>query len=183
MAEETENPEPASESEQADATTEELVAALTEAQAEAAANRDQFLRAAAELENFRKRAARDVESARKFGLEAFAGELLQVRDSLELGLAATDGQEASVESLREGTGMTLRLLEQVMEKFGIAQIDPTGEPFDPELHEAMVMIESDAAPNSVVEVVQKGYQLNERLLRPARVVVARKADEESRDTA
>ena len=161
---------------------EELKAALAEAEERAGSLQDQFLRSAAELENFRKRAARDLENARKFGLETFAAELLQVRDSLELGLAATGAEDASVDSLREGTEMTLRLFEQVMEKFNIVQIDPQGEVFDPEVHEAMVMLESDAEPNTVIEVIQKGYRISERLLRPARVVVAKEAGE-SRDTA
>ncbi|MDH3588962.1 MAG: nucleotide exchange factor GrpE [Gammaproteobacteria bacterium] len=160
----------------------ELSAALAAAEAQAGASQDQFLRAAAELENFRKRAARDLDHARKFGLESFAAELLQVRDSLELGMEAGE-EDASVAALLEGTAMTLRLFEQVMDKFGIVQIDPQGEAFNPELHEAMVMLESDAPPNTVVEVVQKGYQINERLLRPARVVVAKEAAGESGDTA
>ncbi|MDH3647409.1 MAG: nucleotide exchange factor GrpE [Gammaproteobacteria bacterium] len=161
-------------------TVESLQAALVDAEAQMQTSQDQFLRAAAELENFRKRAGRDLEFARKYGLETFAAELLQVRDSLELGLAA---EEASLESLHEGTEMTLRLFGQVMKKFGIVQIDPKGEPFDPLLHEAMVMLESDAEPNTIIEVVQKGYQINDRLLRPARVVVAKAAEENSGDTA
>lgn len=160
-----------------------LRAELARARTQIQAGEDRLLRTAAELENFRKRAARDLEHARKFGLESFAGELLQVRDSLELGLAAASGTDATLKSLQEGTEMTLRLLCQVMEKFGIVQISPQGEVFDPLFHEAMVMLESDAEPNTVVEVVQNGYQINDRLLRPARVAVAKAAQGKSRGTA
>lgn len=170
-----EQAEPVSASLPADAGPEELAAALAEAEARAEENWARCLRTAAELDNVRKRAARDVERARNFGLEPFAAELLQVRDSLEMGLQAAD-EEATVEALREGTVMTLRQLEAAMEKFGVEQIDPLGQPFDPTLHEAMVTQPSEAAPDTVLEVVQKGYTLNGRLLRPARVIVARAPD-------
>ncbi len=145
--------------------------ALAAAEAKAAENWDRYLRAAAELENVRKRAARDVEKARKFALEDFGRELLGVRDSLEMGIQA--GANADAAALLEGKEATLKLLRTTMERFGIEEIDPLGEPFDPELHEAMTMQPSaDAEPGSVLNVVQKGYQLNGRLLRPAMVVVA-----------
>ncbi len=154
----------------------ELEQALAAAEARAEDNWNRCLRAVAELENVRKRTSRDLERARKFGLEPVFNELLPVRDSLEMGLAAAD-EEPGVEALREGTEATLRQLEQVMEKFNVEAIDPQGEPFDPNMHEAMVTQPStEAAPNSVIEVVQKGYQLNGRLLRPARVIVARAPD-------
>lgn len=144
---------------------------VDELKAKAEEHWDRYLRAAAELENVRKRAVRDVENARKFALENFGRDLLDVRDSLEMGLAAADNADA--DALREGSEATLKLLETVMERFGVEQIDPQGEPFDPELHEAMTMQPSaDAEPNSVLTVIQKGYSLNGRLLRPARVVVA-----------
>jgi len=137
-------------------------------------NWEKYLRAAAELENVRKRAARDVENAHKFALERFAGELLAVRDSLEMGLAA--GEDANAESLRQGKEATLKLLTGVMERFGVEEVDPLGEPFDPALHEAMTMQPSDELePGSVLTVFQKGYALNGRLLRPARVVVVAEA--------
>ena len=140
-------------------------------QAKADENWDRYLRAAAELENVRKRAIRDVEKARKYALENFGRDLLDVRDSLEMGLAAADGADASV--ILDGSQATLKLLETVMERFGVEQIDPEGEPFDPAQHEAMTMQPSaDAEPNSVLTVIQKGYSLNGRLLRPARVIVA-----------
>lgn len=134
-------------------------------------NWDKYVRAVAELDNVRKRAQRDVDNARKFALERFCGELLAVRDSLELGLGAA--QQADVNALREGSEATLKLLVATMEQFGVVEIDPLGEPFDPEMHEAMTMQPSaDAEPGSVLTVFQKGYTLNGRLLRPARVVVA-----------
>ena len=144
---------------------------LETALAKAGENWERYLRAAAELDNVRKRASRDVEKARKFALESFGRDLLDVRDSLEMGLAAAETADA--DSLREGSAATLKLLETVMERFGVEQLDPAGEPFDPELHEAMTMQPSaDAEPNSVLTVIQKGYTLNGRLLRPARVIVA-----------
>jgi molecular chaperone GrpE len=145
--------------------------ALAELQARVDENWDKFLRASAELENVRKRAARDVENAHKFALERFAGDLLTVCDSLEMALGT--GDEATVDSLKEGSEATLKLLGSVLARFGIEEVNPEGEPFDPELHEAMTMQPSDdVEPGSVVTVFQKGFTLNGRLLRPARVVVA-----------
>ncbi|MEM8984803.1 MAG: nucleotide exchange factor GrpE [Pseudomonadota bacterium] len=154
--------------------------ALAEAEAKAAEHWDRYLRTAAELENVRKRAARDVDQARKFAVERFAGDLLAVADSLSMGLEAAES--SSVDRLREGTEATLKLLNQVFERFGIAVVDPHGEPFNPEQHEAMTMQPSpDAEPGSVLAVVQRGYTLNGRLLRPARVVVAAEVPETSND--
>ena len=144
-------------------------------EAKANENWDKYLRAAAELENVRKRAARDVENAHKFALERFAGELLAVRDSLEMGLAT--GEDVDIDSLRQGKEATLKQLVAVMERFGVEELDPLGEPFDPTLHEAMTTQPSaDAEPGSVLTVYQKGYALNGRLLRPARVIVAAEGD-------
>ncbi len=124
----------------------------------------------AETENIRKRAGRDVENAHKFALERFGKELLGVKDTLEMGLAV---EGASVDSLLEGSNATLKLLASTLERFGIVEVDPAGEPFDPEFHEAISMQPSDdVEPGSVVAVVQKGYTLNGRLLRPAMVIVA-----------
>ena len=140
-------------------------------QALANANWDKYLRTAAELENMRKRAARDMENARKFALERFATELLAVRDSLEMGLQAAEGANAA--DLAEGSKATLKQLVATMERFGVREVDPQGEPFDPALHEAMTMQPTtEVEPNTVLTVFQKGYTLNGRLLRPARVVVA-----------
>jgi molecular chaperone GrpE len=143
--------------------------ALAQAQATAQENWNKYLRAVAELDNVRKRTARDVEQARRFGVERLAGELLAAVDSLEMGLEAATG--ASVESLLEGKRATLRLLRAALEKA------PAGQAFDPQLHEALGMQPAPAAePGSVIAVVQKGYQLNGRLLRPARVIVAAAAE-------
>lgn len=140
-------------------------------QAKADENWDKYLRAAAELENVRKRASRDVDNARKFAIERFAAEMLAVHDSLELGLQADT--KADAEQLKAGSEATLKLLSTSMERFGVVEVDPQGEPFDPELHEAITMQPSgDVEPGTVLTVFQKGYTLNGRLLRPARVVVA-----------
>ncbi|MDD3517947.1 MAG: nucleotide exchange factor GrpE [Chromatiales bacterium] len=150
-----------------------LLKQLEEAQAEAQQQRDALLRTQAEMDNLRKRMARDMENAHKYALERFAAELLGVRDSLELGVDAAQ-EAADVAKIREGTELTLRLLAQAMTKFGIEEIDPRGERFDPEQHQAMSMQESsEHAPNTVLAVMQKGYRLNDRLLRPAMVVVCR----------
>ncbi len=148
-----------------------LRAALEAAEARALESRDLYLRALAELENVRKRAARDVEQAHKFGLERVANDLIAVKDGLELGLAS---ENADAEALRTGTETTLKLLVKAFDNAGLSEIDPQGEPFNPELHEAMIAQPSaDHVPDTVIQVIQKGYQLNGRLLRPARVVVAK----------
>jgi molecular chaperone GrpE len=145
-------------------------AALAEVQAKADENWERYVRALAEADNIRKRAGRDVEHAHKFALERFGKELLGVKDTLEMGLAI---EGASVESLLEGSNATLKLLASTLERFGIVEVDPAGEPFDPDFHEAISMQPSDdVEPGSVVTVVQKGYTLNGRLLRPAMVIVA-----------
>lgn len=134
-------------------------------------NWEKYLRAVAELENFRKRAARDLENTRKYAIDRFAGELLGVADSLEMGIAA--GAAADATSLLEGKQATLKQLRKVLGDFGVEEIDPQGERFDPEFHEAMTMQPSaEAEPGSVLTVIQKGYRINGRLLRPARVIVA-----------
>lgn len=151
----------------------ELAAALEAAKAEAQANWDRLLRVQADAENERRRMEKDLDKARKFALQDFAMELLGVRDSLELGVAAAQDTDDTAK-IREGTELTLNMLVQAMEKHGIEEIDPVGERFNPDLHQAMGMQESEtAAPNTVLHVVQKGYRLNERLLRPAMVMVAK----------
>jgi molecular chaperone GrpE len=155
-----------------------LQEALDEASAQAADNWDKFMRSQAELDNIMKRTKRDLENAHKYGLEKFINELLPVRDSLEMGLDHAEGEDVDLTKLKEGSELTLRMLAQVMEKFNVSQIDPRGEAFNPEMHEAMAMVPSDeVAPNNVLDVIQKGYQLNERLIRPARVVVAKAVEE------
>jgi molecular chaperone GrpE len=147
---------------------------LKEARDEAAAHLDDLLRAKAEMENLRKRAARDVENAHKFGLERFMNELLPIRDSVELGLNAADDAEVDAEKLREGLELTLKLLDTATEKFGLEEVNPEGQSFDPEYHQAMSTQEvAGREPGTIVTVVQKGYLLNGRLLRPAMVIVAK----------
>lgn len=132
-----------------------------------------YLGAHAEMENLRKRAERDVQNAHKFALERFFNELLPARDSLELGLAATSNDAVDVARLREGVELTLRQLAAAMEKFGARELHPLGAKFNPNEHEAMAMTPTDqAAPNTVIQVLQKGYLLNDRLIRPAKVLVA-----------
>jgi len=144
---------------------------LAKLQAKVDANWDRYLRAAAEVENVRKRAVRDVSQARKYAIESFGRDLLAVVDSLEMGLAAADS--ANAESLLQGNKATLKLLMTTLERFGVVLLDPEGEPFDPELHQAISMQTSQTVePGSVLKVIQKGYSLNGRLLRPASVVVA-----------
>ena len=151
--------------------TPDAASELEDVQKKADENWNRYLRAAAELENVRKRAARDVENAHRFALENFGRDLLAVKDSLEIGLDVA--ASADVDSLREGSEATLKLLATTLERFGIVEVDPLGEPFDPELHEAMtVQPSAEAEPGSVLTVIQKGYTLNGRLLRPARVIVA-----------
>jgi molecular chaperone GrpE len=134
-----------------------------------------YLGAHAEMENLRKRTERDVQNAHKFALERFCSELLPVRDSLELGLAAAD-HAVDIVQLREGVDLTLKQLAAAMEKFGVREVNSQGARFDPNLHEAMAMAPTDQAePNTVIQVVQKGYTLNERLIRPAKVIVAQAA--------
>ena len=158
------------------AAVERLTAELAAAQAQLTEARDAQLRAYAEMENVRKRAQRDVEAAHRFAIERFALDLIEVRDTLELGIASAG---ASPEAARfvEGMQATMRVLDKAFEKAGIAVIDPLGQPFNPEVHEAMTTQPSfEHPPGQVVAAIQKGYMLNGRLLRAARVVVARAPD-------
>jgi molecular chaperone GrpE len=158
---------------EAAATAEELQLMLEDARNKADDNWNQLLRAKAEQENLARRHERELENAHKFALERFATDILAVRDSMELGLQAANNEGADVDSLRQGTELTLKLLSDVMEKFKIVQIDPEGEPFNPEFHQAMsTQPRDDVPPNTVIAVMQKGYILNERLIRPAMVMVS-----------
>ena len=133
-----------------------------------------LLRAKAEMDNARKRAERDVENAHRFGVERLVAELLPIKDSMELGVAACGNEGANLDSVREGVELTLRMLHSALEKFGVTEIEPTGEAFNPEFHQAMSMQEvPGVAAGRVVAVVQRGYLLNDRLVRPAMVVVSR----------
>ena len=167
----------ASDSEEAPSAEEALIEALRTAQEHldrALRAEDEVLRARAETENVRRRMARDVEGARKFALERFVSDLLPVKDSLEAGLDASVKEGASAAGIAEGIELTLRMLVQAMEKSGVEVVDPAGQPFDPQFHQAMTMQESDTAESgTVLTVVQKGCLLNERLVRPAMVIVAK----------
>jgi molecular chaperone GrpE len=163
------------ESNAAAADIDSLRKALSVAEESARTQRDQYLRAMAEMDNVRKRAQRDIESAHRYALEGFASELLPVRDGLEQ--AVRQGVQADAKTLLDGQHATLKLLDRAFEKFSIRALDPVGEKFDPALQEAVLMQPSDSAePNTVLQVVQTGYELKGRLLRPARVIVAKSND-------
>lgn len=152
----------------------ELEAALAASEATVSGQKDAVLRAKASEENIRRRAAQDVEKAHKFALNKFANELLPVADNLERAIGAADKESEATKALVEGVEMTLTSFTAALEKSGIKQINPKGETFNPELHQAMTMIDVPGAePNSVIDVMQKGYEMNGRLLRPAMVVVAK----------
>jgi molecular chaperone GrpE len=156
-------------------TEQSLRKALAAAEESVRSQRDQYLRALAELDNVRKRAQRDIEGAHRYALEGFATELLAVRDGLEQ--AVRQGSTADAATLLAGQEATLKLLDRAFEKFSIKTLEPVGERFDPAQHEAVLMQQSDSAePDSVLQVVQTGYELKGRLLRPARVIVAKAAD-------
>lgn len=195
MAQENETPEepnkqPESATESAEASESQagvdadalsIEAQLEAARAEAADSADKFLRAKAESDNIRRRAEQEVANARKFAVESFAAELLAVKDSLELAAQVEiegDNNEA-LAKMREGLGLTLKQLEAAFEKFSISVVAPeSGEKFDPERHQAMSMVESaDIAPNHIIQSIQAGYLIHERLLRPAMVIVAKAASE------
>mgnify|MGYP001545079094 FL=1 len=152
----------------------ELLQQLKDAEKKAEENWELLLRTKAEMENLRKRTEKDLEKAHKYGIEKFVSEMLPVKDSMEMGLAA---QDATVESLHEGMELTMNMFNSALEKLSVKEINPLNEAFDPELHQAMTMQESDEVEaNTVLAVMQKGYQLNERLVRPAMVVVSKKPE-------
>lgn len=152
---------------------EQLVEQLEAARAKADEHWDQLVRTKAQMDNLSKRHQRELENAHKYGLDKFVGELLGVWDSLELGHAAAQDENADVSKLLEGTELTLKMMSDAMSKLGVEQLDPMNEPFNPELHQAMSMQpRDDVPPNTVVAVVQKGYTLNGRLVRPAMVMVS-----------
>lgn len=169
-------------SENGEHSPEQLALQLQEATKKAEENWDKAVRAIAEMENMKKRTQKDLENAHKYALENFARELLPILDSLELGIQAAAGDSPELVKLREGSELTLKQFQAVLKKFNIEEIDPQGEPFNPELHQAMSMQStSEFPPNTVTTVHQKGYTLNGRLLRPAMVIVA-KAEEAPKDT-
>jgi len=154
----------------------ELELALSAAQSTVADQKDSVIRAKAEVDNIRRRSAQDVEKARKFALEKFAGEMLVSVDNLERALQSIDKEDESNKSIVEGVELTLQGLIASLEKFGVKGVDPQDQPFNPELHQAMSMQEVEGvAPNTVIAVMQKGYELNGRLIRPAMVMVSKAA--------
>ena len=154
----------------------ELELALATAQATVSDQKDSVIRAKAEVDNVRRRAAQDVEKARKFALEKFAAELLPVVDNLERAIANIDKEDEAQKALAEGVELTLQSFLSGVEKFGVKAVDPQDQPFNPEFHQAMSMQEvPGVAPNTVIAVMQKGYELNGRLIRPAMVMVSKAA--------
>ena len=170
-ADATEAQDASQESAAVELTLEEQVVQLGE---ELVSASDAVLRAQAEAQNTVRRAEKDVEKARKFALERFAGELLPVLDNLERALEAAVADDATVKPIAEGVELTLKSFQDVLGKFNVVVVDPEGEPFDPNLHQAMSMVENnDVEPNTVIAVMQKGYTLNDRLVRPAMVMVSK----------
>ena len=172
---EVQNEEAAAESTvDSEETVESLTLKLEEAEKKASDNWDQLLRNKAEMDNLRRRTQRDLENAHKFAIEKFVSELLPVMDSMELGLDAAAHESSTIESLKEGTELTLNMLKTALQKFNIVEIHPHGEQFDPELHQAMSIQENaEMEHNTVMAVMQKGYLLNDRLVRPAMVMVSK----------
>ena len=175
MAESEETVEEAEAEPVSDDPVEVLETALDAARLEAVEAREDMLRMQADMENLRKRLVREHEKARRRTLERFMADLLPVRDSMERGLEAAEDSAATVEALKEGKQLIMKMLTKAMGDHGLQTIDPVGEAFDPEKHEAMAMLPSaEHDENTVIEVLEKGYQLHERLIRPAKVVVSRK---------
>ena len=149
---------------------------VTQLQEEVVAAKDAALRAQADAQNVKRRAEQDVEKARKFALEQFTKELLPVADNLERALESASGDEEIIQPIAEGVRLTLKSLQDALKKSNIEVVDPQGEPFDPNLHQAMSMVENgEVEPNSVIAVMQKGYTLHGRLVRPAMVMVSKSA--------
>ncbi len=152
---------------------EQLKLTLQDAEARADEHWNQLLRVKAEMANMQRRNERDLENAHKFGIEKFVNELLPVRDSLELGLTAAQEADEDVAKVTEGIELTLKMFSTALEKMGVTEVAPQGEKFNPDLHQAMSMVDDpEVEPNTVLNVFQKGYLLNDRLVRPAMVVVA-----------
>lgn len=156
---------------------EELIDRLDQAEKKATENWDQLLRTKAEMDNIRRRTQKDLENAHKYALEKFIAELLAVKDSLELGVGAAQQENVTVDTLREGSEMTLNMLTTVFEKFNVVELNPEGEKFNPDHHQAMsIQPSNEMEPNTVMAVMQKGYLLNDRLVRPAMVMVSKAAE-------
>lgn len=170
--------EPAASAEQANAAADDPTARIAGLEEQLAVAQDQVLRAAADVQNARRRAEQEIEKAHKFGLERFASELLPLLDSLERGMELSDANDPAIKPMREGMELTLKMFADTLARFQIVAVDPHGEPFNPELHQAMAMEERDnVEPDTVIRVFQKGYTLSGRLLRPAMVVVSKPASD------
>lgn len=169
--------------EQADFTLEEVLEKLAEEKEGAARARDDLLRVQAEMQNLRRRTEQDIEKAHKYGQEKFSTELLTVMDNLERALAAaSDYEDETVKAIYEGVDLTLKSFTDCFNRFHIGSVDPMGEPFDPQLHQAVTILEnSDVEPNTVIEVMQKGYTLHGRVIRPAMVVVSKEPESENKN--
>ena len=153
---------------------EQLQSALYEAHTQAEEQRNQLLRTRAEMENLRRRAERDLENAHKYGLERFINEILPVKDSLEMGLSVASDESTDIAKIREGMDLTLKMMQALLQKMAVREINPLGEKFNPDMHQAMMaQPTTEAEPNTVLAVYQKGYSLNDRVVRPAMVVVAK----------
>jgi molecular chaperone GrpE len=164
----------ADESEEIEAPMGDLAAQLESALEESAKMKDQYIRSEAEMANLRRRVEKDVENAHKFGQEKISKELLAVADNLERALTSAEGDSSEFKALKEGVELTLKGLVDVFAKFNIVAVDPHGEPFDPQVHQAMSMVENpEVEPNTVIAVMQKGYLLHGRLIRPAMVMVSK----------
>lgn len=169
--------------EQADFTLEEVLEKLAEEKEGAARARDDLLRVQAEMQNLRRRTEQDIEKAHKYGQEKFSIELLTVMDNLERALAAaSDYEDETVKAIYEGVDLTLKSFTDCFNRFHIGSVDPMGEPFDPQLHQAVTILENpDVEPNTVIEVMQKGYTLHGRVIRPAMVVVSKEPESENKN--
>ncbi|HDZ55715.1 MAG TPA: nucleotide exchange factor GrpE [Pseudomonas xinjiangensis] len=156
------------------APADDLAARVADLEEQLATAQDQALRAAADVQNARRRAEQEIEKAHKFALERFAGDLLPLLDSLERGMELSDADDPAIKPMRDGMELTLKMFSDTLSRFQVVAVDPHGEPFNPELHQAMAMEERDSLePNTVIRVFQKGYTLSGRLLRPAMVVVSK----------
>jgi len=169
--------------EQADFTLEEVLEKLAEEKEGAVQAREDLLRVQAEMQNLRRRTEQDIEKAHKYGQEKFSIELLTVMDNLERALAAaSDYEDETVKAIYEGVDLTLKSFTDCFNRFHIGSVDPMGEPFDPQLHQAVTILEnSDVEPNTVIEVMQKGYTLHGRVIRPAMVVVSKEPESENKN--
>jgi len=169
--------------EQADFTLEEVLEKLAEEKEGAARARDDLLRVQAEMQNMRRRTEQDIEKAHKYGQEKFSIELLTVMDNLERALAAaSDHEDETVKAIYEGVDLTLKSFTDCFNRFHIGSVDPMGEPFDPQLQQAVTILENpDVEPNTVIEVMQKGYTLHGRVIRPAMVVVSKEPESENKN--